>query len=265
MNLHSALVQSCDVYFYNVGHKLGIDKIHEYAKMLGLGDHTGIQLMGEKRGLIPSTQWKLQNKKQKWLLGETISASIGQGYNLVTPLQQARFMATVANGGVTLKPMLVKKIIDPDGKLIKEFHADVQHKLDVHPENLELIRKALLGVVNEARGTGRRSRLKEIKVSGKTGTAQVVKLKVTEDIEEEDKIPYQFRDHAWFVAFAPYDKPEVAVSVLVEHGGHGGASAAPVAKKLFEKYFELYPPFETVEKAEAETVPASPNEDNPPQ
>lgn len=252
MNLHKALVQSCDVYFYTVGNKLGIDKIHEYARELGLGDYTGIQLMGEKRGLIPSTQWKLENKKKAWLLGETISASIGQGYNLVTPLQQARFIATVANGGVNLKPFLVKKIIDPDGKLIKEFHADVQHKGKIKRENMELIREALLGVVNEARGTGRRSRLKDIKVSGKTGTAQVVKLKVTEGIEKGEKIPYQFRDHAWFVAFAPYEKPEVAIAVLVEHGGHGGAAAAPVAKKLFEAYFKYYPPLESVEKAEAE-------------
>lgn len=253
MNLHSALVQSCDVYFYTVGHRLGIDKIYEYAKELGLGDYTGIKLLGEKRGLIPSTQWKLKNRKKAWLLGETISASIGQGYNLVTPLQQARFMATVANGGVNLKPMLVKKIIDPDGRLIKEFHADVLSKGRIKPENLELVREALLGVVNEPRGTGRRARLKNknIKVSGKTGTAQVVKLKATGEIDKDEKIPYQFRDHAWFVAFAPYEKPEVAISVIVEHGGHGGATAAPVAKKLFDAYFKYYPPLEVIEKAEA--------------
>ncbi len=264
MNLHKALVQSCDVYFYTLGNKLGIDKIYEYARELGLGDYTGIQLMGEKRGLIPSTQWKLKNRKKAWLLGETISASIGQGYNLVTPLQQARLMATVANGGVSLKPFLVKKIIDPDGKLIKEFHADVQHKAHIKRENMELVRQALLGVVNEPRGTGRRSRLKDIKVAGKTGTAQVVKLKVTEDIKKGEKIPYQFRDHAWFIAFAPYEKPEVAISVLVEHGGHGGAAAAPVAKKLLEAYFEYYPPFESLEKAEAENVPGSANEESNP-
>lgn len=253
MNMHSALVQSCDVYFYTVGHRLGIDKIYEYAKELGLGDYTGIKLMGEKRGLIPSTQWKLENRKKAWLLGETISASIGQGYNLVTPLQQARFIATVANGGVNLKPLLVKKIVDPDGRLIKEFHADVLSKGKISRENLELVREALLGVVNEPRGTGRRARLKNknIKVSGKTGTAQVVKLKATEEIDEDEKIPYQFRDHAWFVAFAPYEKPEVAVSVIVEHGGHGGATAAPVAKKLLEAYFKYYPPLEEIEKAEA--------------
>jgi len=252
MNLHKALVQSCDVYFYTVGNKLGIDKLYEYARDLGLGDYTGIQLMGEKRGLIPSTKWKLENKKKAWLLGETISASIGQGYDLVTPLQQARFMATVANGGISLKPFLVKNIIDPNGKLIKEFHAVVQHKGRIKLENMELVRQALLGVVNEARGTGRRARIKNIKVAGKTGTAQVVRMKATEDINKDDKIPYQFRDHAWFVAFAPFDKPEVAVSVLMEHGGHGGATAAPVAKKLLEAYFKYYPPFESLEKAETE-------------
>jgi penicillin-binding protein 2 len=255
VDLHKALVQSCDVYFYTVGNRLGIDKIAEYAKLLGLGDYTGLKLMGEKKGLIPTTQWKLKSRNERWLLGETISASIGQGYNLVTPLQQAKMMTTVANGGVLLKPYLVKKIIDPDGKLIKEFHPKVEKKIDIQPEYLELVKKALLGVVNEPRGTGRRSRLKnkEILVSGKTGTAQVVKLKVTEDIEEDDKIPYQFRDHAWFVAFAPYEKPEIAVAVLVEHGGHGGASAAPVAKKVMDAYFEYYPPFESLEKAEADT------------
>jgi penicillin-binding protein 2 len=255
VDLHKALVQSCDVYFYTVGNRLGIDKLYEYAKLLGLGDYTGIKLLGEKRGLIPSTKWKLANRNEPWLLGETISASIGQGYNLVTPLQQAKMMTTVANGGVLLKPYLVKKIIDPDGKVIKEFHAKVQRKIDIQPAHLELVREALLGVVNEPRGTGRRSRLKNIKVSGKTGTAQVVKLKVTEDIKKGEKIPYQFRDHAWFVAFAPYEKPEIAVSVLVEHGGHGGASAAPVAKKVLEAYFKYYPPLEPLE--EDETLPAS--------
>jgi len=251
VDLHKALVQSCDVYFYTVGNRVGIDKLHDYAKLLGFGEYTGIKLMGEKRGLIPSTQWKLASKHEPWLLGETISASIGQGYDLVTPLQQAKMMVTVANGGVSLKPYLVKKIIDPDGKVIQEFHTKVERKLDIQPEHLELVREALLGVVNEARGTARRARIKGIKVSGKTGTAQVVKLKVTEDIKKGEKIPYQFRDHAWFVAFAPYEKPEIAVSVLVEHGGHGGASAAPVAKKVMEAYFKYYPPFEALEKAES--------------
>lgn len=249
MNLHKALVQSCDVYFYTVGNRLGIDKLYKYAKMLGLGKYTGLKLMGEKRGLIPSAQWKLSSKNEPWLLGETISASIGQGFNLVTPLQQAKMMTTVANGGVSLKPYLVKKIIDPNGRVIKEFYSKVENKINISPESLQLVREALLGVVNEARGTGRRARLKDVKVSGKTGTAQVVKLKVTEDIKDENKIPYFFRDHAWFVAFAPYAKPKIAAAVLIEHGGHGGVSAAPVARKLMEEYFKLYPP-ESMEQVE---------------
>ena len=258
VNLHDALVQSCDVYFYTVGYRLGIDKLAEYAKNLGLGDYTGIQLIGEKRGLIPSMEWKLSSRKEPWLPGETISASIGQGYNLVTPIQQAKMMATVANGGVLLKPYLVKKIMDPDGKVIKEFHPKIENKINFHPENLRLIREALLDVVNGTRGTGRNARLKDIQVSGKTGTAQVVKLKVTEEVESEEDIPYQFRDHAWFVSFAPFDKPDIAVAVLVEHGGHGGASAAPLSKKVMETYFKYYPPEETLEKAENAPAPQTP-------
>ncbi|MFQ5451413.1 MAG: penicillin-binding protein 2 [Nitrospinaceae bacterium] len=241
MNLHDALVQSCDVYFYTLGHRLGIDTIHQYAKKLGLGNYTGIQLIGEKRGLVPSTQWKLLKKKKPWLPGETISASIGQGYNLVTPIQQANMMVAIANNGMLLKPFLVKKIEDPDGNTLKEFFPKITGKVDINPENLKIIREALRGVVNEVHGTGRRARIKNIKVSGKTGTAQVVRMKSGPDSGEEGT-PYHFRDHAWFIAFAPYEKPQLAVAVLVEHGGHGGSTAAPMARKIMEAYFKYYPP-----------------------
>ncbi len=242
VNLHDALVQSCDVYFYTVGHRLGVDTIARYAKKFGLGKATGLGLSREKSGLIPTTQWKLKNKKEAWLLGETISASIGQGFNLVTPLQQVYMMAAVANGGMMLKPHLVKRIEDPAGKTIKEFFPKIMGRMNANPENLEIIRKALRDVVNGPKGTGRKARLKNIIVSGKTGTAQVVRMKSNEELEKEDEIPYKYRDHAWFVAFAPYEKPEIAVAVLIEHGGHGGATAAPIAKKIFKKYFKLYPP-----------------------
>ncbi len=242
VNLHDALVQSCDVYFYTVGHRMGIDTLARYAKKLGLGVPTGLGLSREKSGLVPSTQWKLKNRKQPWLLGETISASIGQGYNLVTPLQQANMMAAVANGGMLLKPYLVKRIEEPGGKTIKEFFPQIRGKITGNPENMEIIRNALRDVVNGTRGTGKKSRLKNVVVSGKTGTVQVVRMKSNEELEKEEEIPYKYRDHAWFVAFAPYEKPEIAVAVLVEHGGHGGATAAPIAQKIFKKYFELYPP-----------------------
>ena len=241
VNLHDALVQSCDVYFYTLGHRMGIDTLARYAKKFGFGTPAGIGLSREKSGLVPSTQWKLKNRKKAWLLGETISASIGQGYNLVTPLQQANMMAAVANGGMLLKPYIVKRIEEPGGTTIKEFFPEIRGQIAGSSENLEVIRKALRDVVNGERGTGKRSRLKNIIVSGKTGTVQVVRMKSNEELEKEDEVPYKYRDHAWFVAFAPYEKPEIAVAVLVEHGGHGGTTAAPIAKKVFKKYFQLYP------------------------
>ena len=241
VNLHDALVQSCDVYFYTLGHRMGIDTLARYAKKFGFGTPAGIGLSREKSGLVPSTQWKLKNRKKAWLLGETIIASIGQGYNLVTPLQQANMMAAVANGGMLLKPYIVKRIEEPGGTTIKEFFPEIRGRIAGSSENLEVIRKALRDVVNGVRGTGKRSRLKNIIVSGKTGTVQVVRMKSNEELEKEDEVPYKYRDHAWFVAFAPYEKPEIAVAVLVEHGGHGGTTAAPIAKKVFKKYFQLYP------------------------
>lgn len=242
VNLHDALVESCDVYFYTIGHRLGIDTIAKYAKRFGLGSPTHLGLNQEKRGLVPTTQWKLLNKKEPWLLGETISASIGQGFNLVTPIQQVSMMAAVANGGILLKPYLVKRIEEPGGGTQKEFFPNIVNQVRIDPDNLEQVRKALRDVVNAPRGTGKGSRLKNIIVSGKTGTAQVVRMKSNEELEKEEEIPVKYRDHAWFVAFAPYEKPEIAVAIIIEHGGHGGSIAAPIARKVFKKYFELYPP-----------------------
>ena len=245
MNLHDALVQSCDVYFYTLGHRLGIDNLAKYANRLGLGELTGIELQGEKPGLVPSRQWKKRFKNEPWFPGETISASIGQGYNLVTPLQSARMISTIASGGILIRPYLVKKIEDSDGKLIQEFFPVVSRNIGIDPEVLKHLKEGLRGVVHEAHGTGHRARLKNVTVSGKTGTAQVVGMKASDEIDPEEEIPYSFRDHAWFVAFAPYEKPEVAVSVIIEHGGHGGTTAAPIARKILETYFTHYPPSET--------------------
>ena len=242
MNLHDALVQSCDVYFYTIGHRLGIDTIAKYAKRFGLGRSTRLGLSREKKGLVPTTQWKLLNKKEPWQLGETISASIGQGFNLVTPIQQVIMMAAVANRGILLKPYLVKRIEGPEGQLRQEFFPEIIGQTGVDPDHLEQVRMALRDVVNGARGTGKKSRLKNIIVSGKTGTAQVVRMKSDEELEKGEAIPVKYRDHAWFVAFAPYEKPVLAVAIIVEHGGHGGATAGPIAGKIFKKYFKLYPP-----------------------
>ena len=150
-------------------------------------------------------------------------------------------MAAVANGGILLKPYLVKRIEEPGGRTLKEYFPNIVGQSGMDPENLEKVRMALRDVVNGARGTAKRSRLKNITVSGKTGTAQVVRMKSNEELDDDEITPIKYRDHAWFLAFAPYNKPEIAVAIIVEHGGHGGATAAPIAKKIFKKYFELYP------------------------
>jgi len=252
VDLHDALVQSCDVYFYTVGHKLGIDTLGRYAKMLGMGSLTQVNLIGEKPGLVPTKEWKLKARGEEWLAGETISASIGQGFNLVTPIQQARLLATVANGGMVLKPYLVRQIKDKDGRVIRETFPSIEKRLESRPDTLSIIQKGLFGVVNEKRGTGWRARLKQISVAGKTGTAQVVRLKKGPKSEEEEEIPYKHRDHAWFVGYAPFENPEIAVAVIVEHGGHGGSAAAPIVRQIIQAYNKYYPQNPT-EEASQET------------
>ncbi len=248
VDLHDALVQSCDVYFYTVGYKLGIDTLARYAKMLGMGSLTRINLIGEKPGLVPTKDWKLKARGEEWLAGETISASIGQGFNLVTPIQQARLLATVANGGMVLRPYLVRQVKDKDGRVIKEIFPSIEKRLESRPDTLSIIQKGLFGVVNEKRGTGWRARMKQITVAGKTGTAQVVRLKRGPKSEEEEETPYKHRDHAWFVGYAPYENPEIAVAVIVEHGGHGGSAAAPIVRKIIETYNKYYPQIPSVEE-----------------
>jgi len=238
VDLHRAIVESCDVYFYNLGELLGVDKLAEYARKFGLGSKTGVILPGEKGGLVPTKEWKLRRVKEPWQKGETTSLSIGQGFVLVTPLQLLNAYCAVANGGSLYKPRIVKEIVTAKGEVIKEFPPEKKAALGLSKENIDTLRYALWGVVNEDRGTGRVLRRKERDVSGKTGTAQVIKM--PEDGEDVDKeeIPYKFRDHALFVCFAPYDNPEIAVAVIVEHGGHGGSVAAPVARKIIDWYFQ---------------------------
>jgi penicillin-binding protein 2 len=220
ISLHRALVESCDVYFYDVGKLLGIDRIREYATRFGLGSKTGIAVGTEKAGLIPDVQWKKETKKAPWYLGETFVNAIGQGYVLVTPLQLAVMMSAVANGGEVFKPLILK-----DAKPVLEKNAGVSQS------TLETVRDALAGVVNEPDGTARSARSGVTVIGGKTGTAQVVGIR-----KSSSNLPEKYRDHAWFVAFAPVDKPEIAASVLVEHGGHGGSAAAPIAKAAIEAY-----------------------------
>ncbi len=236
VSLHRALAESCDVYFYQVGLKVGVDSLAEYANRLGLGHKTGIAFEYEKSGLIPTANWKKLAKGEPWQEGETLSIAIGQGFNLVTPLQISQMTIALANGGILYKPLLLEKIIDPEGEIVKQFEPTVDVELIGMDKYLALIRDGLVGAVNDKRGTGSEAKLKDITVAGKTGTAQVVTLEKFKEVDEED-VAYKHRDHAWFTSFAPAENPEIVVTVLVEHGGHGGAVAAPVAKKVLEKYF----------------------------
>ena len=236
VSLHRALAESCDVYFYQVGLKVGVDALAEYANRMGLGHKTGIEFEYEKSGLIPTANWKKLAKGEPWQEGETLSIAIGQGFDLVTPLQVCAMTSALANGGILYKPFLIEKIIDPEGQVIKEFDPTVDVELVGMNKYLALIRDGLVGAVNDKHGTAREARLKDITVAGKTGTAQVVTMEKFKETAEED-VAYKHRDHAWFTSFAPAEKPEIAVTILVEHGGHGGSAAAPVAKKIMEKYF----------------------------
>jgi penicillin-binding protein 2 len=241
VTLHRALVESCDVYFYNLGKLLGVDKIATYARAFGLGAPLGIDLHREKGGLIPTRQWKLSRLRQPWQAGETISLSIGQGYNLVTPLQLASLYATLANGGTLYRPTLLKQIESPDRRIVKQYTPQKIGTLPVRPQTVELINRALWGVVNERGGTGYALKRKEADVCGKTGTAQVIGLPQDAAARRARRITADVRDHALFACFAPHTQPEIAVAVILEHAGHGGSAAAPVARKVIDAYFAHRP------------------------
>ncbi len=236
VNLKRALAESCDIYFYQVGQWLGVNRIAEYALRLGLGRKTGVEMEHEKSGLIPTSEWKLKRYKKPWQEGETLSIAIGQGFNLVTPLQLALMTATVANGGTLYQPGMIETVRDPDSHIIEQFEPKVLNRFEDQANNLKIIKEGLVEAVNGRHGTARRAKLENITVAGKTGTAQVVRLKQYKHLKEEE-IPYKYRDHAWFTCFAPAERPEIAVTVLVEHGLHGGSAAAPIAKAVLEQYF----------------------------
>ncbi len=221
VSLHKAMVESCDVYFYELGKRVGINKIAEYSRIFGLDEITGLPLVKERSGLVPDTKWKYEKKKQPWYMGETFHVSIGQGYLLTTPIQMAQLISAVTNGGIIFKPTIIKLEIPPEP--VK--------KAEIEPEILELIKKSLYGVVNEEGGTGIGAKSTAVLIGGKTGTAQVVGIR-----KDSKYLPERFRDHAWFVAYAPTDKPEVALCAFVEHGGQGGRVAAPIAKQAIEAY-----------------------------
>jgi len=236
VNLERALAESCDVYFYQVGQRLGVDRLAEYARRLGLGKKTGVDMEHEKSGLIPTAEWKKKRFDVPWQDGETLSVAIGQGFDLATPIQVCMMTAALANGGTLYRPALIETIRDPDGHVVKQFEPEVLERFVGQGQNMRLVRAGLVEAVNGKRGTGRPARLDNITVAGKTGTAQVVRLKQYQHLKEED-IPYKYRDHAWFTCFAPAENPEIAVTVLIEHGLHGSSGAGPIARAVLEAYF----------------------------
>ena len=233
VNLHHAIVISCDTYFYQLGPKLGVDRIAK-AKAFGLGEKSGVALDDERGGTIPDTAWKMKRFRQPWYPGETVSVAIGQGYVTVTPLQMANMMATVANGGKLFRPRIVSKVESVDGTSVREYGPELIRTIEIKPDTLTRVRSALADVVKG--GTGGMARSPIVDIAGKTGTAQVVEMKG--GYVKSEQLSYFNRDHAWFVAYAPVQDPQIAIAVLIEHGGHGGDAAAPMAKKVFEKFVE---------------------------
>jgi len=239
LSLHRAIVESCDIYFYQVGLKAGVDLIAHYANEFGLGQTTGIYLPHEKPGIVPSTSWKKERSGVPWYSGETLSLAVGQGYLNTTPLQLLTLISAIANGGTLYLPQVVERVEDIYGAVLKQYPPSEKRRVDVSEETLRIIREALMGAVNEPHGTGWACALKDVRVAGKTGTAQVIRMAPDFKKGDMDRMPLKFRDHAWFVAYAPVENPAISIAVLVEHGGYGGAAAAPIAKKVIEKHLGL--------------------------
>jgi penicillin-binding protein 2 len=253
VDLHRAIVESCDVYFYQAGQRIGVDRIAKWARAFGLGEKSGAALDDEKGGIIPDSEWKRKRFRQPWFPGETLSVAIGQGYVTTTPLQLVNMMAALANGGTLYRPRLVSKIESVDGSSVREYAPEMIRKINLKPATVERLHKALADVVKGAGGTGGAARSSLVDIAGKTGTAQVVEMKGA--YLKSEQLAYFNRDHAWFVSYAPAQSPRIAVVVLVEHGGHGGEAAAPMAKKVIEKYIQLQaqPPEQRQARTQGET------------
>ncbi len=236
VDIHRAIVESCDVYFYQLGLKLGVDRIAKYAHLWGFGELTGIPLPGEKRGIVPTSLWKLRRYHEHWQKGENALLAIGQGYNLVTPLQLCCFYAAIANNGRLMYPRIATKVVSWDGKLVKEFPVKIKRLIPISPYYLKIIQDALRDVVASSHGTAHNIYDPNLPIFGKTGTAQVVGLKRFEKVKNIEKIPYMFRDHAWFCGYAKKEGRTIVVTALVEHGGHGSSSAAPIVYELIKSY-----------------------------
>lgn len=234
MAFHSAIVQSCNIYFYNIGYRVGMNRLSRYARDFGLGTPSGLGLNGERGGFIPTKAWYAKNMPGGFRVGHTLNAAVGQGNVTTTPLQLAMLYATIANGGRLYLPQIVESVESPDGKTVVHYPPQLRRRVQVSDQTLSLVRAALRGVVAEPGGTAHEAWDGRLSVAGKTGTAQVIKRGQR---NRDPKESWRFVEHAWFAAYAPHDKPEIAVVVLIEHGGSAGKVAAPVAMRIIRDYF----------------------------
>ncbi len=241
-NISKSIIQSCDVFYYDLAVQLGIDKMHSYMSGFGFGQKTGIDILGERSGLMPSREWKKRVRKQVWFPGETVIAGIGQGYVLVTPLQLALATATLANGGQYFQPQLVGAIQRKVDPVPRRVLPQATHNISItRPENWLKIYASMKAVIHSARGTARRLNKPGLRyqIAGKTGTAQV--FSVAQDATyNEAELEERLKDHAVFMSFAPANNPKIAIAVIIENGGHGGSVAAPIAGKVIEAYLSQF-------------------------
>lgn len=251
-NVYKSLRRSVDVYFYQLALKMDIDEVAEYAKMLGLGQKTGISLSREISGLIPTKEWKLKNNGEPWQTGESASCFIGQSYILATPLQLAMAYAAIANNGTLYRPYLVKEIFSNNGKIISEQKPEVVGKVEVSDETFKAIQRGLYEVANHPKGTAFWKRGLGLQMAGKTGTSQVRSMTKKELFSKCTEMSYENRHHGLFVGYAPFDNPKVAVAAVVEHGCSGSGAAAPVVRDVLTTYMKKYEPKAFAENSKKE-------------
>ncbi len=251
VDLFKSIVVSCDTYYYGLANELGIDNIYSFFSEFGFGKKTGIDLEGEVSGLMPSQEWKQKRHQQKWYAGDTISVGIGQGYNLVTPLQLAYATAILANDGVAYRPHLLKEVQSLRTSEKRILGMNQESNLNLNAEHLALVKSAMVAVTQPGGTAARAGAGAPYVFAGKTGTAQVIGMKQGEKYIES-KIQEHHRDHAWFMAFAPFEQPKIALAVLVENGGHGSSTAAPIARKVLDYFLlgKLPQPLPAVDEAE---------------
>jgi penicillin-binding protein 2 len=256
VDLHKSIVISCDTYYYGLAVDMGIDAIASFMKHFGFGSKSGIDIEGELQGILPSPEWKMKRFKQKWFTGDTVSVGIGQGYNLTTPLQLAVATAALANNGQLMRPHMVRSIQDSKTGQIRTLAPEARDIWPIKPENLERVKAAMVDVTRPGGTASRASAGAEYLIAGKTGTAQVVGMKQGQKYVES-QVAERHRDHALFIAFAPADNPRIALAILVENGGHGGSTAAPIARTVMDYYLLGKLPKE----AAAEEHPEEPEHD----